>query len=129
MSEQLKFMLNIVTQQGPLEQRKKAIEFELIPLRETRDSRQANKERILQLNKEFTQIIKKLALLNKASALATKKSIAEIDGSVYKITLDDVKEVGGTDDELAELEAMLSGLTMTGGRRKKNRTRKYRNRK
>ncbi len=129
MSAHLQFMLNIVAQQGPLEQRKKEIEFELIPLRETREGRTVNKDRILQLNKEFTQIIKKLAMLNKASALESKKLMKEIDGSVYKITIDDVKEVGGADDELAELDAMLSGLSMRGGRRKKNRTRKHRNRK
>lgn len=48
-------------------------------------------------------------------------------GSIRRtITIDDVKEVGGTEDELGELENLLSKLVMKDGKRRKRKTRRNR---
>ena len=124
MSIHTDLILRIITEQGPLEQAKKEIERNIADLRKA--GFRENKERILALNRELIGIIKRLSILHKAEVLATKKALEEISGDTYQITLEDVQEVGGT-DELSELEGLLSGL-MSGGTRK-SRTRKSRTRK
>lgn len=124
MSAHTEFILSILEKQRPLEQKKKEVEMQLADLRGSQGGFRENRAQILALNQELTKIIKKLALLHKAEVLATKKAMEEIEGATYTITIDDVVEVGGTEDELGELQALLSGLTMAGGRRK--RTRKQR---
>jgi len=130
MSAHTELILRIITEQGPLEQSKKTVERELAELRAAGGFRE-NRERVLALNKQLTVIIKRITILHKAEVLATKKALEEISGGTYKITLADVEEVGGTSDELGELEGLLSGLAMSDGRRnrksRKNKSRKSRN--
>lgn len=126
MSEHTQVILNIVTQQRPLEQKKKEIEVEIATLRSSAGGFRENRAQILKLNGDLTKIIKKLSTLHKAEVLATKKAMEEIEGGTYTITIADVEEVGGTEDELGELESLLSGLGMNGGRRKSRKTRKTR---
>lgn len=135
MSAHTELILKIITEQGPLEERKKGLEREIAEVRAAGGFRE-NRERILELNKELTVIIKRLSILHKAEVLATKKALEEISGDTYRITLEDVQEVGGTEDELGELEGLLSGLAMSGGRRnrksrksRKNKSRKNKGRK
>jgi hypothetical protein len=128
MSTHTELILRIITEQGPLEQKKKDIERELAKLRASGGFR-GNKDGILELNKQLTVIIKRLSILHKAEILATKKALEEISGETYAITLDDVQEVGGTEDELGELEGLLSGLTMSGGRRNRKSRKSRKSRK
>ena len=132
MSAHTELIIRIITEQGPLEERKKGLEREIAEVRAAGGFRE-NRERILELNKELTVIIKRLSILHKAEVLATKKALEEISGDTYRITLEDVQEVGGTEDELGELEGLLSGLAMSGGRRnrksRKNKSRKNKSRK
>jgi hypothetical protein len=121
MSAHTEFILSILEQQRPLEQKKKEVEMQLADLRGSQGGFRENRAQILALNQELTKIIKKLALLHKAEVLATKKAMEEIEGGTYTITIDDVVEVGGTEDELGELEVLLSGLTMKGGRVRKGK--------
>jgi len=125
MSAHTEFIINILDQQRPLEQKKKDIEIQLAEVRSAGGFRE-NRAQILALNQELTKVIKKLATLHKAEVLATKKAMEEIEGSTYTITIDDVIEVGGTEDELGELQALLSGLTMKGGRFRRSKSRKSR---
>jgi hypothetical protein len=129
MSAHTEIILRIITEQGPLEQKKKDIERELGDVR-ARGVFRENKDTIIKLNSELIKIIKRLGVLHRAEVLATKKALAEISGDTYKITLEDVQEVGGTPSELDELEGLLSGLAMSGGRRnrksRKNKSRKSR---
>jgi hypothetical protein len=132
MSAHTEFILSILEKQRPLEQKKKEVEMQLADLRGSQGGFRENRAQILALNQELTKIIKKLALLHKAEVLATKKAMEEIEGRAYTITIDDVVEVGGTEDELGELQALLSGLTMKGGRkrtRKQRKAKKTRSRK
>ena len=129
MSAHTELILRIITEQRPLEQSKKEVELALAKLRGAGGFRE-NRDSILELNKQLTVIIKRLSILHKAEVLATKKALEEISGGTYAITLADVHEVGGTDDELGDLEGILSGLAMSGGRRirktRKNKSRKSR---
>jgi len=127
MSAHTDLILSIISQQGPLEQSKNAVERELADLRAAGGFRE-NKERVLELNRKLTEIIKRLSILHKAEVLATKKAMEEISGDTYKITLADVEEVGGTEDELDELNKLLSGL-MSSRRGRKNKSRKSRKNK
>jgi hypothetical protein len=124
MSAHTEFIINILDEQRPLEQKKKDIEIQLAELRGSQGGFRENRAQILALNQELTKIIKKLSILHKAEVLATKKAMEEIEGGKYTITLDDVIEVGGTEDELGELDALLSGLTMKGGRKRTRKQRK-----
>jgi hypothetical protein len=135
MSAHTEFVLGVITEQGPLEKRKSKIYLEIDKLQDTDDrgTRLINRTRVRELSKELISITKRLNTLNKALALATKKAMEEMDGSVYKLSIADVHEVGGTEDDLDELTAMLSGL-MKGGRRtsrtktrKSKKSRKHRN--
>ena len=129
MSAHTEVILRIITEQGPLEQKKKDIERDLADVRAGGGFRE-NRDTILKLNSQLTKIIKRLGVLHRAEVLATKKALEEISGDTYKITLEDVQEVGGMPDELDELEGLLSGLAMSGGRRRKSRkNRKSRSRK
>lgn len=121
MSAHTEFIISILEQQKPLEQKKKDIEIQLAELRGSQGGFRENRAQILALNQELTKVIKKLSTLHKAEVLATKKAMEEIEGGKYTITLDDVMEVGGTEDELGELDALLSRLSMMGGRKRKNR--------
>jgi len=124
MSAHTEFIISILDQQKPLEQKKKDIEIQLAELRGSQGGFRENRAQILALNQELTKVIKKLAVLHKAEVLATKKAMEEIEGGTYTITLDDVMEVGGTEDELGELDALLSRLhlaTRGGARKRKNR--------
>jgi len=125
MSAHTEFILSILEQQRPLEQKKKDIEMQLAALRSAGGFRE-NRAQLLALNQELTKVIKKLSILHKAEVLATKKAMEEIEGGTYTITIDDVVEVGGTEDELGELQALLSGLTMRGGRVRRSKARKSR---
>jgi len=119
MSAHTEFIISILDQQKPLEQKKKDIEIQLAELRGSQGGFRENRAQILALNQELTKVIKKLSTLHKAEVLATKKAMEEIEGGKYTITLDDVMEVGGTEDELGELDALLSRLSMMGGARKR----------
>jgi uncharacterized protein YhaN len=121
MSAHTEFIISILEQQKPLEQKKKDIEIQLAELRGSQGGFRENRAQILALNQELTKVIKKLSTLHKAEVLATKKAMEEIEGGKYTITLDDVMEVGGTEDELGELDALLSRLSMIGGRKRRNR--------
>ena len=128
MSAHTELIIRIITEQGPLEERKKGLEREIAEVRAAGGFRE-NRERILELNKELTVIIKRLSILHKAEVLATKKALEEISGDTYRITLEDVQEVGGTEDELGELEGLLSGLAMSGGRRNRKSRKSRKSRK
>jgi hypothetical protein len=129
MSAHTDLILSIITAQGPLEQSKKAVERELADLRAAGGFRE-NREHVLELNRRLTDIIKRLSILHKAEVLATKKALEEISGGTYQITLEDVQEVGGT-DELDELNKLLSGLMSSrrGRKSRKNKSRKNKSRK
>lgn len=133
MSAHTELILRIITEQGPLEERKKGLEREIAEVRAKEGGFRENKDTILELNQQLIVIIKRLSILHKAEVLATKKALEEISGDTYRITLEDVQEVGGTEDELGELEGLLSGLAMSGGRRNRksrnNKGRKSKSRK